>query len=187
MSKDLVMTKKVGFLALFALLIISFSCEQPNPFGPRYDVEGNLAKDRERINEFLETAAIDSLYRIHDSNGVVIIVQEEGSGAFPRERSLVYTNYIGKLLDGTVFDTNLVDVAIANDIFDEERVYRIFQFGIDQGEAIPGFSMGFKRLRSGSKAVLIIPSPWAYQDRDDLERIPANSILMFEVDFLGMD
>ncbi|MDX5478989.1 FKBP-type peptidyl-prolyl cis-trans isomerase [Fontibacter flavus] len=176
--------KSIIFLSLLA--IIGFACEQNSPFGPRYDVEGNLEKDAKIIEDFLATAQIDSLYRIHDSNGVVIIVQEEGTGAKPGEFRLVYTNYIGRLLDGTMFDTNLEDVAIENDIWDEDRVYRIFQFTLGSGEAIQGFNIGFRQLNSGSKAVLIIPSPWAYRDqeRDD---IPANSVLMFEVEFLGWD
>jgi len=33
---------------------------------------------------------------------------------------------------------------------------------------------------------LIIPSPWAYRDQER-DRIPANSVLMFEVDFLGWE
>lgn len=181
------MMRRLAFLGLICLAVVGMSCEATSPFGPVYDVEGNLARDRELIDKFLETAAIDSLYRIHDPNGVVIIVQREGRGAFPVDRNLVYTHYTGMLLNGKVFDTSLESVARANNIFDENRQYRIFEFTVGQRDAIEGLSIGFRRLRSGSKAILIIPSPWAYQDNENLERIPANSILMFEVDFLGMD
>ena len=65
--------------ALFLVLTLS-SCEAPNPFdqGPAYDYEGNLAIDRKKIAAYLDTAKIDSIYRIHDPSGVVIIVQKEG-------------------------------------------------------------------------------------------------------------
>lgn len=53
--------------------------------------------------------------------------------------------------------------------------------------AIQGFSLGFKRLRSGAKATIIIPSPYGYQDNEDVIRVPANSVLVFDVDFLGLD
>ena len=172
---------------LFILVIIGFGCNQaPTPFGPVYDVEGNLAKDAEIIADFLETAEIDSLYRIHDPNGVVIIVQEEGTGVKPSEFRLIYTNYSGRLLNGTMFDTNNEDVAKENEIWDANRLYRIFQFTLGSGEAIQGFNIGFRQLKSGSKAILIIPSPWAYRDQER-DRIPANSVLMFEVDFLGWE
>lgn len=177
---------KIKFALLGILVVLGMGCDTQNPFGPSYDVEGNLARDAKIIEDFLATAEIDSLYRIHDQNGVIIIVQEEGTGAIPGEFRLVYNNYIGRLLDGSMFDTNLEDVAIENDIWDENRIYRIFQFTLGSNDAIQGFNIGFRKLRSGSKAVLIIPSPWGYRDQER-DRIPANSVLMFEVDFLGFE
>jgi FKBP-type peptidyl-prolyl cis-trans isomerase FkpA len=177
---------KLSRIILGFLLIIGVGCETESPFGPTYNVEENLERDAKIIEDFLATAEIDSLYRIHDPNGLVIIVQEEGEGNFPGEFRLVYNNYIGRLLDGSMFDTNLEDVAIENDIWDENRIYRIFQFTLGSQEAIQGFSIGFRNLRSGSKAVLIIPSPWAYRDQDR-DGIPADSILMFDVEFLGFE
>ncbi|MCR9014178.1 FKBP-type peptidyl-prolyl cis-trans isomerase [Aquiflexum gelatinilyticum] len=172
---------------LVAVLLVA-SCGTPSPFGgPVYDSEGNLAIDRVKIDDFLRTAPIDSLYRIHDPTGVVIIVQEEGTGAKPAAGMLVYTNYTGKLLDGTVFDTNLEDVARENDVYDPSRTYRIFQFTLGTSETIQGFNLGFRQMTSGSKGVLIIPSPWAYRDSGTIPGVPANSVLMFEVEFLGMD
>ena len=178
---------------LFFLGYIGFSCEdQMSGFGgPVYDREGNLAKDREIIAEYLDTADFDSLYRIHDRSGVVIIVEEEGVGSRPQSGNVVYANYKGFLLDGTLFDTNLEDVAIEYDVYNEERNYDIFTFYVDlpasQGGAIDGFSLGFKMLRSGAKASIIIPSPHAYQDNENVPRVPANSVLVFEVEFLGLD
>jgi FKBP-type peptidyl-prolyl cis-trans isomerase FkpA len=171
---------------IVSLAVIGFACNTPTPFGPVYDSAGNLARDAEIISDFLETAQIDSLYRIHDQNGVIIIVQEEGQGTKPGEFRLIYTNYNGKLLDGTMFDTNNEDLAKENDIYDANRVYRIFQFTLGSGEAIQGFNIGFRKLKSGSKAILIIPSTWGYRDQER-DRIPANSILMFEVEFLGFE
>lgn len=180
-----------SLLVLLALLV--FSCnDQSNWFGgPVYDVEGNLAIDREKIDQYLQNAPYDSLYRIHDPSGVVVIVKEEGTGSRPGSGNVVYTNYTGYLLDGAVFDTNLEDVAKENDIYNEERNYDIFSFFVDvpasQGGAIEGFSIGFKRLRSGAKATIIIPSPHGYRDNENIPRIPANSVLVFDVEFLGMD
>ncbi|WP_339924917.1 FKBP-type peptidyl-prolyl cis-trans isomerase [uncultured Cyclobacterium sp.] len=182
-----------NIIIVFLVASMGFSCDdQLSGFGyPTYDSEGNLAIDREKIDEYLKTAQYDSLYRIHDPSGVVIIVEEEGDGSRPVSGNVVYTNYTGYLLDGSVFDTNLEDVAIANDIHDEERKYAIFNFFLgqssSQGGAIQGFTLGFQRLRSGAKASIIIPAPYGYQDNEDIDRIPANSVLVFDVEFLGMD
>ncbi|MBD3630653.1 FKBP-type peptidyl-prolyl cis-trans isomerase [Cyclobacterium sp.] len=180
-------------ICIFLLAALAFSCDnQMGGFGgPVYDREGNLAIDREIIAEYLETAPFDSIYRIHDPSGVVVIVEEEGEGSRPTSGNVVYTNYTGYLLDGTVFDSNLEDVARENNIYDEDRNYDIFSFFIDlpasQGGAIQGFSTGFKRLRSGAKASIIIPSPYGYQDNENVIRVPANSVLVFDVEFLGLD
>jgi FKBP-type peptidyl-prolyl cis-trans isomerase len=179
----------VGILLILSIAFFSCESSQPNFGGPVYDEAGNLAMDRVKIDEFLMAADYDSLYRIHDPTGVVIIVQEEGTGSRPQSNNTVYANYVGSLLDGTVFDTNIESIAKENDIYDEERDYRIYPFALipaAQGGPITGFSIGFRRLRSGSKAVLIIPSPYAYRNQDT-EDIPANSVLVFEVDFLGFD
>lgn len=154
-----------------------------------YDEAGNLAIDSAKIAEYLLTAEYDSLYRIHDPSGVVVIVQEEGTSSRPSATNTVHANYTGMLLDGTVFDTNIEAVAKEHDIYDEEREYRISSFPLlpsNQGGPIPGFTRGFLRMRSGSKGIIIIPSPYGYRDQE-MDGIPANSVLVFEVDFLGFD
>lgn len=176
---------------LLIILTIAFSaCDSGfNLGGPVYDEAGNLAIDSAKIAEHLKTADYDSLYRIHDPSGVVIIVQEEGTSSRPSAGNTVHANYTGMLLDGTVFDTNIEAVAKDHDIYDEEREYRISSFPLisgSQGGPIWGFTQGFLRMRSGSKGLIIIPSPYGYQDQES-ERIPANSVLVFEVDFLGFD
>jgi len=179
----------LGILLILSIGFFSCDSEPPSFGGPIYDQSGNLALDRVKIEEYLKTAEYDSLYRIHDPSGVVIIVQEEGDGSRPTSNSTVYTNYVGRLLDGMVFDTNIESVARENGLYDEERDYRIYSFALipaEQGGPITGLSIGFSRLRSGSKAVLIIPSPYAYRNQET-EGIPANSVLVFEVDFLGLD
>lgn len=180
--------KSIYFLIGTFLVLLISSCEPNNPFdaGPTYDVEANLEIDREKIEEYLATAEIDSLYRVYD-RGVVVIVQEEGVGTRPVAGSVVYADYTGSLIsDGTVFDTSIESVAIENDIFNEDRTYQPIEFSIGTGGVIPGWDIGFQRLRPRSKAVLIIPSPYAYRD-NERELIPANSVLRFDVVFRGLD
>ena len=89
--------------------------------------------------------------------------------------------------DGLVFDTNIEQVARENDIYDEDREYDLLTFLLGSGSVIQGWDIAFRRLRSGSKAQLIIPSPYAYRDDPNRPKIPANSILIFDVEFKGMD
>jgi FKBP-type peptidyl-prolyl cis-trans isomerase FkpA len=103
-----------SIILFLVLASVGFSaCETTNPFnqGPAYDFEGNLATDRKKIAAYLDTAKIDSVYRIHDPSGVVVIVQEEGKGSRPTNNTVVYTDYIGKLMTtGTVFDLSLIHI-----------------------------------------------------------------------------
>src|SRR5690554_3550946 len=130
---------------LVILTIIFSGCESNFKLGgPVYDDEANLAIDSAKIAQYLETADYDSLYRIHDPSGVVVIVQEEGTGSRPTTNNTVHANYTGMLLDGTVFDTNIEAVAKEHDIYDEKRDYRISSFPLipgNQGGPIPGFTV----------------------------------------------
>jgi len=179
-------------LLLFLGLMIGFSaCEATNPYntGPAYDVDGNLKIDSVKVVAYLDTAKIDSLYRIYDPSGVVIIVQEEGTGSRPTAGTVVYTNYTGSLVeDGKVFDTTIESVARANDLYKEDRQYLPLSFTMDAHGVILGWEIGFRRLRPGSKAVLVIPSPYGYQDRPPASSgIPANAVIRFDVDVLTID
>ena len=183
------MKKLIPFLFVIGL-ITAMGCEPNNPFaaGPTYDRDANLAIDSVKIVAFLDTARIDSLYRIHDPSGVVIIVQEEGEGSRPRTGNVVYADYIGSLMeDGSIFDTNLEQVARDNDLYVEGRRYTVFNFVMGSGNVISGWDIGFRRVRPKSKGIMIIPSPWGYRDQTSNSRIPANSILLFEFDFRGLD
>jgi len=180
-------------LSIFSFLVIAIvfsSCDTKNPYdtGPKYDGAENLTKDSLLIVDYLETAEIDSLYRIHDPSGVVVIVQEEGEGSRPINGNAVYTLYTGSLMsDGAVFDTNIKQVAVENDIDEEGKEYKLLSFSIGSGGVIQGWDIAFRRLRPGSKAQLIIPSPYGYQNDPNRARIPANSVLIFDVDFKGIE
>lgn len=181
-----------NLIYLISCIVFFVSCDDPARLtgGPVYNVEANMAIDRIKIDTYLSNTPIDSLYRIHDPSGVIIIVQEEGVGTRPVSNTVVYTDYIGSLLDGSIFDTSFEAVARENDIFQTSREYTPLVFTIPApgvaGSTIQGFNFGFRRLRPGSKAVLIIPSPLAYRD-DVRDKIPTNSILRFDIDFLGID
>jgi FKBP-type peptidyl-prolyl cis-trans isomerase FkpA len=178
-------------IPLILVIVLGISaCESNNPFaqGPAYDFEGNLAIDRKKIAAYLDTAKIDSLYRIHDPSGVVIIVQQEGKGTRPANNTVVYTDYIGKLMQGgSVFDTSYEAVARLNNIYAEGRVYKPFSFVVGGATVVTGWDVGFRRLRPTSKAVLILPSPYGYSNQTNNPKIPENSVLVFQVDFLGID
>jgi len=182
------MNKLLGILIAFVSLTTVSSCDTAPQFGPpAYDAVGNLALDRVKIDAYLDTARIDSLYRIHDPSGVIIIVQQEGIGSRPIFGSVIYTDFTGSLMsDGSVFDTSYEQVAIENDIFVEGRTYNTLGFVLGSAR-IEGWNFAFARLRPRSKARLIIPSPWGFKNLENDSRVPSNSVLVFDIEFRGID
>ena len=59
-----------------------------------------------------------------------------------------------------------------------------FSFTLGQGQVIRGWDEAIQKLKQGSKATLIVPSPLAYGDQDRGPEMPANSILRFDIELV---
>ena len=103
--------------------------------------------------------------------GVLLNVTTKGTGAAIKSTDFVYVNYVGKLTDGTVFDATTGK---------EPALFPV------KG-VIPGFSQALQQLSVGSKATIVIPSELAYgREAVGDGKVPANSILTFEVEILKL-
>ncbi len=102
-------------------------------------------------------------------SGMYYVVEKEGKGKQPNEQSKVSVHYRGTLTDGTEFDSSYSRNAPAE--FPLQRV-------------IKGWTEGIPLLKEGGKAKLIIPSGLAYGPRAVGAKIPANSVLVFDVELL---
>jgi FKBP-type peptidyl-prolyl cis-trans isomerase len=97
-----------------------------------------------------------------------------GSGESPKQGQKVIVHYTGWLTNGEKFDSS-VD---RNDPF---------EFTIGVGQVIKGWDLGVASMKVGGKRRLTIPPELAYGSRDVGDGlIPANSILVFEVELLGL-
>lgn len=108
---------------------------------------------------------------------------------FPEDTTF-YINYIGRLLDGTVFDTNIKDSAKFYGIYNSSSDYEpsaitydsdegVFQMG--GGDVITGFSMTLARMRKYGRSTAIFYSDLGYGTSGS-GAIPAFSPLRFDVD-----
>lgn len=115
-------------------------------------------------------------------NGLYYVIEREGTGEATSPGTTMYVNYAGYLLDGTLFDTSWPEIAKSKNIFQEGRPYEPLSVNVGMGQVIPGWDEGLMLLKKGSKAKFLIPSPLAYGEAGAGALIPANSILVFDVE-----
>ncbi len=107
------------------------------------------------------------------ASGLYYTIEKEGTGPNIQNGQSVTMNYTGKTLDGQVFDSN-VDSAFQH--------VAPFDFVPGRAGVIKGWEEGALLLKKGTKATLYIPSPMAYGAQSPSPSIPANSILVFNVE-----
>ena len=95
---------------------------------------------------------------------------KEGTGSSPSSTDKVRVHYVGKLLDGTVFDSSV------------ERG-EPSEFGLNQ--VIRGWTEGLQLMKQGAKYEFFIHPKIAYGSRPR-PKIPGNSLLIFEVELLDI-
>ncbi|MFM7629360.1 MAG: FKBP-type peptidyl-prolyl cis-trans isomerase [Algoriphagus sp.] len=138
-----------------------------------------MVEESKTIEAYL---AKNNLNAQKSQNGLYYIIEKPGIGPETTPGTTMYVNYAGYLLDGTLFDTSWPDLAKANNMFSEERPYEPLPVNVGTGQVIPGWDEGLMLLKKGSKAKFIIPSPLAYGEQGAGTMIPANSILVFDVE-----
>lgn len=107
----------------------------------------------------------------------------------------IYVNYIGRLLDGRVFDTNIQDTAIVHHLYSSSATYTPMQvrmatnfFDIksistsdgSESSLINGFTYALKHMKPGEHGVALFYSGMGYS-YTATERIPSYCPLMFEL------
>jgi FKBP-type peptidyl-prolyl cis-trans isomerase 2 len=74
----------------------------------------------------------------------------------------VLVNYIGKELNGEIFDTSLEDVAQEAGLYQQGRTYQPMSFVVGSGMLIEGFDSGVLGMKVGEKKTLTIPPEEGY-------------------------
>lgn len=142
--------------------------------------EDQLAKDIETIENYLEE---NNLTAERHATDLFYIIEEEGTGDLPENGQQVAVNYVGRFLDGKVFDTSIESIAKEEDIYNANRNYVPFEFQLGRGSVISGWDIGIKLTKQGGKSTLIIPSYLAYGPAGS-GAIPGNTVLLFEVELV---
>jgi FKBP-type peptidyl-prolyl cis-trans isomerase FkpA len=118
-------------------------------------------------------------------SGLYYSITKQGSGPAPVKGDTVSIKYVGKLINGNVFDTNIKEEAKKANKFVPSNPYQPIRFPIGVGRVIPGWDQGLRLLNKGAKATFIIPSTLAYRDRGNGPIAPYTS-LIFEVEVVDI-
>ena len=105
------------------------------------------------------------------NTGIRYIILQPGSGDMPKAGDKVAVLYVGRLLNGTVFDQ-----ATEKD--------KAFTFRVAREQVIQGWDQVLPLMKLGEKRLVVIPAELAYGTRGQPPKIGRNAALVFEIELL---
>ncbi|MCM4154453.1 peptidylprolyl isomerase [Gramella sp. AN32] len=123
-------------------------------------------------------------------SGLKIYYEQKGEGEQPKIGQQVLINYAGYFEDGTLFDSNMIDVAKENNMYDHRREQGMgyqpisVAYGPD-APMIQGFRDAIQQMKVGDKVVVFIPSELAY-GTNGYGSIPPNTNLIFRMELVDI-
>ncbi len=148
-------TKKHTGIIIILLLILAFS----------WYMFVNIQKPKESAPSLKKTPA-----QALTKEDIVI-----GKGDIPKDGDKISVQYVGRLLDGRVFDSS----------YDRNQP---FSFVLGAGEVIKGWDMGIQGMRVGGHRKLVIPPSLAYgSTAPPGSIIGPDATLVFEVTLVSIE
>ena len=119
-------------------------------------------KDDDAITSYLSQHSITAT---KTSSGLYYSIEKEGTGMQVSANNTVYMTYKAYLLNDTIFDENKTGTTLS------------------LPNTIKGWQEGIPKFKVGGKGKLFIPSKLGY-GTEAVGTIPANSVLIFEVEVI---
>ncbi len=104
--------------------------------------------------------------------GIRFVIMQEGQGDMPKPGDKVNVLYVGKLLNGKIFD-QATDPA------------QPFTFRVRRDAVIEGWDQVLQLMKKGEKRLVIIPPELAYGTRGQPPKIGRNQTLIFEIELVS--
>jgi FKBP-type peptidyl-prolyl cis-trans isomerase len=106
------------------------------------------------------------------TTGIRYVITQEGQGDSPKPGDKVNVLYVGRLLNGKVFD-QATDPA------------QPFSFRVRREAVIEGWDQILQLMKKGEKRLVIIPPELAYGTRGQPPKIGRNQTLVFEMELIS--
>lgn len=169
------------FLMVFPLMFL-LSCRKQTASEKAPEMTNEEEKEMLlRVNKFLvqkDVELIESYAKRRGWNmevsesGLFYEIYEPAQGKKAEEGDIIDLKYKISLLDGTLCYTS------------EEDGNKVFRLG--KSQEISGLEQGVALMRAGERARFIIPPHLAYGLLGDEKRIPARSIIIYEVELVAV-
>jgi FKBP-type peptidyl-prolyl cis-trans isomerase FkpA len=154
--------------SILALIVILSSCNKDKDEACPY-TDPNITVPAAEITA-LETylASKNITNAVKDPRGFYYTITTAGTGTTPGLCSSVTVFYAGKLTNEVIFDQTT----------GSPRSFTL-------GQLIPGWIKGIPLVKSGGRILLYLPPSMGYGNQAN-GIIPANSILIFDIDLIGV-
>lgn len=127
-----------------------------------------------------------------DTTGFWYVCTKAAKDTKELKDTTVYINYIGRLLNGTVFDTNIRDTAMRHGLYSAGRDYSPISFkindpyststmGDDETKTVKGFARTISKMHAFEEGSGIFMSELGYFYNGSGDAIPAYSPLRFDI------
>ena len=126
-------------------------------------------RDQKEQNLILNYAIENLLNVERSASGMYFQILQPGKGSLPKASSTVEAHYVGRRLDGSIFDSSYSR--------GKPQQFRL-------SEVIPGWRQAIKMLKPGGKGIFLLPSRLAYGENGIGELIPPNTVLQFEIELI---
>ena len=131
------------------------------------DLKVQREEDLNLIQNYTQANLDTSKSVLKTKSGIHYFFDREGQGQFPQEGDTVRIKYIGKLLDGTIYDQSVETTEFLLDNLDPD--------GLKESIAL---------MKVGSKGTFILPSELAFGLKGMGSVIPPNTVLVFDVELI---
>lgn len=145
-------------LPVILLVVFAVSCKKK-------DVISQAKADDNIINKYISD---NNLSATATGSGLYYVIDNQGTGNNPDNSSTIIVVYKGYLTNGTVFDES-----------------KPTGFSTTLDKVIAGWKEGMPYFKKGGKGKLLIPSALGYGSSAQ-GNIPANSVLIFDVELLDV-
>ncbi len=160
--------KQIIIIVFLATLSFSLSsCLKDKTNGCNQQLSNAQATASEIANIQAYLTANNITNATQHSSGLFYTIIDVGTGATPSQCNGVTVRYIGKLTNGSIFDQPPTPSSF------------------NLSNLVTGWRIGIPLIKSGGTVRLFIPPSLGYGDRA-VGTIPANSILIFDIDLMNV-